>query len=95
MSTASGGRARPEILIAPPIRAAANSGAHCQGASTRLKVTLLLQGRYDIQRTRPCASVYGALLSAVSKSRVGRVLHAKVAVIDGQLATVGCVHLIR
>lgn len=92
------GAAREEILIANayflPGRKLRQALVHA--ARRGVRVQLLLQGRYEYffqyHATRP---VYGALLGAGVEifEYTASFLHAKVAVIDGQWATVGSSNL--
>jgi cardiolipin synthase len=92
------GQARDEIIIA---NAYFVPGGKLRRALTRaarrgVKVSLLLQGRYEyFMQYHAARPVYGALLAAgveIHEYDAG-FLHAKVAVIDGRWATVGSSNL--
>ncbi|MDO9277320.1 MAG: cardiolipin synthase ClsB [Polaromonas sp.] len=92
------GQARQEILIANAyfVPGGRLRRALIKAARRGVKVTLLLQGRYEYfmqyHATRP---VYGALLDAGVEIHEyeASFLHAKVAVVDGHWATVGSSNL--
>ena len=92
------GQAREEILIANAyfVPGGRLRRALIKAARRGVKVTLLLQGKYEYfmqyHATRP---VYGALLAAGVEIHEyeASFLHAKVAVVDGHWATVGSSNL--
>ena len=92
------GRARHDILIANAyfVPGFKLRKALIQAAKRGVKVTLLLQGRYEyFMQYHASRPVYGALLKAgieIHEYEAG-FLHAKVAVIDGRWATVGSSNL--
>jgi cardiolipin synthase len=92
------GRAREEIIISnayflPGIKL---RHALIRAARRGVRVTLLLQGKYEyFMQYHAARPVYGALLAAGVEIHEysASFLHAKVAVIDGQWATVGSSNL--
>lgn len=92
------GQARQEVLISnayflPGVRL---QRALVQAARRGVKVTLLLQGRYEyFMQYHAARSVYDGLLQAGIDIHEYETsfLHAKVAVVDGQWATVGSSNL--
>ena len=92
------GRARQEVLIANAyfLPGGRLKRALVQAARRGVKVTLLLQGRYEyFMQFHAVRSVYQALLEAGVDIHEYETsfLHAKVAVIDGHWATVGSSNL--
>lgn len=92
------GQARHEVLIANayfmPGRKLRHALAHA--AQRGVRVTLLLQGRYEyFMQFHGARAVYGSLLAAGVEIHEyqGGLLHAKVAVVDGIWATVGSSNL--
>ncbi len=92
------GKAREEIIIASAyfVPGGKLRRALIKAARRGVKVSLLLQGRYEyFMQYHASRSVYGALLEAgvdIHEYAAG-FLHAKVAVIDGRWATVGSSNL--
>ncbi len=92
------GRAHQEILIANAyfVPGGKLRRALIKAARRGVKVTLLLQGRYEyFMQYHAARPVYGALLAAGVEIHEyeASFLHAKVAVIDGHWATVGSSNL--
>ena len=92
------GRARNEILIANAyfVPGGKLRRALVRAARRGVRVTLLLQGRYEyFMQYHAARPVYGALLEAGIEiyEYEASFLHAKVAVIDGYWATVGSSNL--
>ena len=92
------GRARDEILIANAyfVPGGKLRRALVRAARRGVRVTLLLQGRYEyFMQYHAARPVYGALLEAGIEiyEYEASFLHAKVAVIDGHWATVGSSNL--
>ena len=92
------GRAREEVLIANAyfLPGGRLKRALVQAARRGVKVTLLLQGRYEyFMQFHAVRSVYQALLEAGVDIHEYETsfLHAKVAVVDGHWATVGSSNL--
>lgn len=92
------GRAHQEILIANAyfVPGGKLRRALVQAAKRGVKVTLLLQGKYEyFMQYHAARPVYGALLKAGIEIHEyeASFLHAKVAVIDGHWATVGSSNL--
>jgi len=92
------GRARQEVLIANAyfLPGGRLKRALVQAARRGVKVTLLLQGRYEyFMQFHAVRSVYQALLEAGVDIHEYETsfLHAKVAVVDGHWATVGSSNL--
>ncbi len=92
------GRARDEIIIANAYFLPGGKLRRALMAASRrgVKVTLLLQGKYEyFMQYHAVRPVYGALLSAgiAIHEYEASFLHAKVAVIDGHWATVGSSNL--
>ena len=92
------GRAHREILIANAyfVPGGKLRRALIRAARRGVKVTLLLQGRYEyFMQYHAARPVYGALLAAGVEIHEyeASFLHAKVAVIDGHWATVGSSNL--
>jgi cardiolipin synthase len=92
------GKAREEIIIANAyfVPGGKLRKALVQAARRGVKVSLLLQGKYEyFMQYHAARPVYGALLAAgveIHEYEAG-FLHAKVAVIDGHWATVGSSNL--
>lgn len=92
------GKAREEIIIANAyfVPGGKLRRALVQAARRGVKVSLLLQGKYEyFMQYHAARPVYGALLAAgvdIHEYDAG-FLHAKVAVIDGHWATVGSTNL--
>jgi cardiolipin synthase len=92
------GQARQDILIANAyfVPGGRLRRALIKAARRRVKVTLLLQGKYEyFMQYHAARSVYGALLDAGVEiyEYEASFLHAKVAVVDGHWATVGSSNL--
>jgi len=92
------GHARQDILIANAyfVPGGRLRRALIKAARRGVKVTLLLQGKYEhFMQYHAARPVYGALLNAgvVIHEYEASFLHAKVAVIDGHWATVGSSNL--
>ena len=92
------GRARSEVVIANAYFVPGRKMRHAlvEAASRGVKVTLLLQGRYEsFMQFYAARAVYGVLLRAGVEIHEysSSLLHAKVAVIDGRWATVGSSNL--
>ncbi|WP_309679620.1 cardiolipin synthase ClsB [Polaromonas sp.] len=92
------GRARQEIMVANAyfVPGGKLRRALIRAARRGVRVTLLLQGRYEyFMQYHAARPVYGALLAAGVEiyEYEASFLHAKVAVVDGQWATVGSSNL--
>jgi cardiolipin synthase len=92
------GRAREEIIIANAyfVPGARMRRALASAARRGVRVRLLLQGRYEyFMQYYACRPVFGSLLRAGVEifEYEPSFLHAKVAVVDGQWATVGSSNL--
>jgi len=90
--------ARTEILLATPyfIPGRRLLRALCRAAERGLRVVIVVPGKIDQRWVRAAArSTYGRLLRAGARvyERQERMLHAKVAVIDGEVAVVGTANL--
>ena len=92
------GKARQEIIIANAYFLPGGKLRHAliRAAKRGVRVTLLLQGRYEyFMQYHAARPVYGALLAAGVEIHeyAASFLHAKVAVVDGHWATVGSSNL--
>ena len=92
------GKARREIIIANAYFLPGGKLRHAliRAAKRGVRVTLLLQGRYEyFMQYHAARPVYGALLAAGVEIHeyAASFLHAKVAVVDGHWATVGSSNL--
>jgi cardiolipin synthase A/B len=92
------GKARQEIIIANAYFLPGGKLRHAliRAAKRGVRVTLLLQGRYEyFMQYHAARPVYGALLAAGVEIHeyAPSFLHAKVAVVDGRWATVGSSNL--
>lgn len=92
------GQARQEIIIANAYFLPGGKLRHAliRAAKRGVRVTLLLQGRYEyFMQYHAARPVYGALLAAGVEIHeyAASFLHAKVAVVDGHWATVGSSNL--
>jgi cardiolipin synthase A/B len=92
------GKARQEIIIANAYFLPGGKLRHAliRAAKRGVRVTLLLQGRYEyFMQYHAARPVYGALLAAGVEIHeyAPSFLHAKVAVVDGHWATVGSSNL--